>query len=269
MKKDLVILEFTSAAFTDLSIDLNNYDVDEANLSLIADTDFLYIGLYKSFKNLYIDVKDNTTPGTVKYEFFNGTTWEVLTVTDESKNLTRSGFVKWDIPSTWVATTVNGIKAFFIRATATIVVTLNGINMVFANDNDLKEHYRQINEYRDSDLSFIAMHQASRKDIIQAVRNSGKTKIDSIDGLIDDLTIWDFLDPEQLRNAATYLCLSKIFQGVSDNSEGKFMQLSNMFRKAYKNSLDTFLLTIDANDDGITDSSEQREATRKGRVVFT
>ena len=268
MIKDLTIFSHISSTFADISIDLNNYDVDEVALSLTADTDYVYTGLYKSFKNLYIDVKDNATPGDISYEYYNGTAWTSLTVVDETKNFTRSGFVKWDLPSDIASVEINGKTLYFIRFTGTIVVTLNGINMVFSNDNDLTGSYRSIMDYVGLDTSFIAYHQSVRNDIIQHIRNSGKTKISSVDGNIDDLIVWDFLRPEQLRNASKYLCLSKIFAGVSDNSEGKFLQLSRGYKKDYQAAIETFLLTVDTDDDGDESSSEQNDAVTVLRVEY-
>lgn len=268
MKKDLTIFSHISTSFSDISIDLNNYDIDEVAMTLVNATDFIYVGLYKNFKNIYIEVKENPTPGTISYEYYNGSAWVALTVTDETKNFTRSGYVYFDIPSDLVATTINSKELFYIRMTGNIVVTLNGINMVFSNDNDLKEHYRSIMDYVGTDSSFIAIHQASRKDIVQQIRNSGKTKISSIDGNLSDLNVWDFMRPDQLRNASTYKCLSKIFAGVSDNSEGKFLQLSRSFNKQYQSAIETFLLTIDSDDDGIESSSEQNGAVTVSRIVY-
>jgi len=266
--KDLRILSFIGASFTNISIEMNNYDVDDLNFDMTVDTDYIYSGLHKPFKNQYIGIESNDTPGAVKREYYNGTSWVDLAVVDGTVNFTRSGFVTWDLPSDWVATEIDGESLFYIRTTATIDVDIQGINMLFANDNDLREHYRNINEYLGSDTSYIATHQASKKDIIQKIRNSKKVKISSIDNTITDLTIWDFTRPEQLRNAATYLCLSKIFAGVSDNADGKFLQLSRSFRKDYKESVDTFLMNVDINDNGLEDTSEESESQNITRIVY-
>lgn len=265
--KNLIHLFDKGGVFSDLTLDLNDYDVDTSSLVMVNNTDFLYTGLYKKFKNLFVSIKENTVAGNLSFEYFNGTAWVALPIIDESRNYSRSGFIKWDLPDDWALATVNSKEMFFIRVTGDIEVEINGLNMVFANDNDLKEHYREINSYIGSDSSFIALHQACRKDIIQKIRNSGKTKVSSIDCTLTDLTIWDFMRPDQLRNAASYLCLSKIFAGVSDNSEGKFFQLSRTFRKEYKEAVDTFLMNVDFDDNGQEDSNEQSESVNITRIV--
>lgn len=256
-----------NGGFSDISLDLNNYDVDTSSLTLVDSVDYLYTGLYKTFKNLYVGINSNTVAGVLAYEYYNGTTWTSLKVKDESRNFSRSGFLSWDIPSDWAKTDVNGDSLFYVRLTGTIEVVLSGLNMILANDNDLKEHYRQIEDYLGADSSYIPLHQACKKDIIQRIRNSGKVKVSSISCALTDLTIWDFMEPGQLRNAAAYLCLSKIFAGVSDNSDGKYFQLSRTFRKEYKTAMDTFLLSLDFNDSGDKDTDEHSDSVNITRVV--
>jgi len=267
MNEDLKIFTEIGSAFSDISIDMNNYDIATNQIALVKDSDYLYVSLYKKFKNIYVSIKELVSVADTAFEYWNGAAWVALTVMDQSKGLSQSGFIYWEMPEDWAQTEVFAHNNYYIRATYNGDVTFNGINMLFSNDADLKEHYRQINDYLGTDASYIALHQASRKDIIQRIRNSGKTKLSSIDCTLTDLTIWDFTRPDQLRNAAAYLCLSKIFGGVSDNADGKFMNLSSMFRKEYVNAVDTFLLNVDINDNGKEDRSEQSEAVNITRIV--
>lgn len=265
--KNLTILTFNDpATFADVSIEMNNYDIDDVNYAMTNDQDYIYIGLYKNFKNIYIETVSQAIPNTVKFEYWDGAAWVKLNVLDETKSLSRPGFVTWETLLNEVE--INNISKFYIRMTGTVTGVLAGTNMVFANDNDLTEKYRQINDYLGDDSTFIALHQSSRKDIVQDIRNRGNVKVSSIDGSISDLTVWDFLRPGQLRNAAAYLCLSKIFAGISDSSDGKFFQLSNSFKKKYKESLETFLLTVDKADDGVEDGVDQYESVKRARIVY-
>lgn len=265
--KDLKALTFIGASFSDVSINLNNYDVNTLVISMTEGVDYLYFGLYKKFKNLFVGVESFTSSSDVAYEYYNGTTWESLEVFDETNSLENSGFVNWALPEDWAMTDVDSNNLFFIRVTATAELELNGVNMLFSNDNDLKEKYRNITEFLGNDKTFVAYQQSSRKDIIQEIKNSGNTKISSVDNVLEDLIVWDFLRPMQLRNASAYLCLSKIFAGVSDSIEGKFFQLSIDFEKKYRAALNTFLLTIDKNDDGEESAGESSDAISYTRVI--
>ena len=268
MKKDLYIFKNSGASYSDVSIDLNNFIVDSVALTLTTDSDFLTIGLYKQFRNLFIDVKENTLAGNVAFEYYNGTAWQSLDVIDETKSLSRSGFVFWELPTDIAKTTINNRELYFIRVNGTNNVELNGVNMLFSNDNDLVESYSSINDYLGGATSFIGYHQSARKDIVQYIRNEGHVKVSSIDGNIDDLNVWDFMRPEQLRSASKYLVLSKIFGGVADSMDGNFRGLSKDFKKDYENAIETFLTTIDDDDDGVEDDEEQNNSYKATRIVL-
>ena len=265
--RDLKLLTFIDASFSDVSINLNNYDVDSLALSLSTGIDYLYFGLHKKFKNLFIEVSAFTSSVDLIYEYYDGSIWKALDVIDETNNLERSGFISWELPTDWGTADVDSNNLFFIRVTATAVLELSGVNMLFSNDNDLREKYRNINDFKGGDLSYVAYQQSSRKDILQEIKNSGNTKISSIDNRLEDLTIWDFLRPQQLRNASAYLCISKIFSGLSDSIEGKYYQLAMDNEKKYRSALNTFLLTIDKNDDGEEDSAEANNAISHIRII--
>lgn len=263
--KDLKIFTLFSSTFSDVSMELNNYAVDQVAYSMIEDADYIFIGLYKNFKNIFVETVSQAIAGEISYEYYDGATWQELKVVDESKDFSRPGFISWS--QELFPTSINGQELYYVRITGDITGVLAGINMVFANDNDLSERYRDIAQYMGNDSSFIAYHQAAKKDMIQDIKNSGQTKVSSINGSLTDLTVWDFLRPEQVRVAAAYLCLSKIFAGVSDNSEGKFFTLSEGYEKDYSKALETFLLTIDRKDTGTEDLEDQNSSVKLCKVI--
>ena len=267
--EDLKILLFISSTFKDLSIDLNDYNVGNEQMTLVNGSDFIYLGLYKKFKNIYASIISSALTSEVSYEYYNGSSWISLSVRDESKDMAQSGFIKWDLPKDWVTNSVNNEELFYIRLSFDGDIDLNALNMLFSNDNDLTERYRDINEFLGNDTNFVALHQSSRKDIIQKIRNSGKAKVSSVDKSLSDVIIWDFLRPEQLREASAYLTLSKIFSNVSDNIDGKFYQLQMMYYKDYCSSVEVFLNTIDTDDDGEESKSEtNRQAITMTRIKY-
>jgi len=266
--RDMNTISFIGSVYSNDSINMNNYDVDSKSYVLTENVDYVYMGLDKPFSSIFVNVISNTTPGALSWEYYNGSTWISVDVTDESLDMSRSGFVQWEPKEDWNLVVVDGLEKYFVRFTGNIDVLLSGINMLFSNDNDLKETYRSINDYLGEDSSFVASHQSARNDLIQDIRNSGSTKISSITHRVDDINVWDFLKPYQLRAASKYLCLSKIFAGVSDNEDGKFMGLSKSYMDAYKNALDTFITTIDVNDDGKDSLVDDYESISRTRIKF-
>ena len=134
---------------------------------------------------------------------------------------------------------------------------LEMLNLVFADDNDLREVQRDIDRYLfTGDNSFIAYHYAARNEIVQSLRNSGYTTR-KLAGNSNDLTHWDILEPEQIRSAAKYLALSNIMFDVSANEQDKYYQKWRDYKANYAEAFKLYLLWLDKDDDGQLDASEQ------------
>jgi len=249
--KDLI----TKINGVNVSIDMNNYDEGIVDYTLVLDTSYIELELYKPFKNVFIEVTEQTLAGTVHFEYYNGTSWVDLDTTDYTKDLSKSGFLLWEQETSK------------IRLSGDITGKIAGINMVFANDSDLKIYYRAINDYLGQDSSFIALHQATRNDIIQKVRNTGNYKIE--DNKLLDITIWDFLNPFELRTAATYLCLSKIFSGISDSVDGKFAKLADNYYSDYLKAEQVFIKTIDVDNNGVESDTENYLSYQPTTLVWS
>jgi len=274
----LQVLHDDNTVFIDQTLNSFDYGRDDYSLELIAAEDFLYIGLYKPFAQIYVELKtDNTNANVFDAEFFDGTNFVNIddTFFDDTRGFTRSGFMTFDRnQEDWALTSVDGIEAFWIRLKPSVDhsvgTEIQGINIVFSDDQDLVEEYRNINQFRpSSDLSFILTHLAMRKKIIQMLRNSGKHKKiflnnnnpSSIPSQLDlielrDVTEWDLLDPSQLREASKLYVLASIFFNRSDNPTDKYYQLYKDFRDRAKESYELFFLSLDKDDDGLQDSDE-------------
>lgn len=141
-------------------------------------------------------------------------------------------------------------------------VEFMGLNLVFADDSDLKEEYENIEKYKKpSNSSFIGLHVSTRKDIVQLFRNRGHTKKE--DNVLKDINQFDFLSFDEIRRAAVYWALHKVFFNVSDDVQDKWNQLSMSYKKRAKSIIDVYKITLDANDDGQVQRSEKTQtATR-------
>ena len=88
--------------------------------------DAIYLGGNQKFKAVQFYL---TTPGvysnvTIAWEYWNGSAWATLTVTDETNGFTNTMEklleVTFTPPTDWAKTTVNGVEAYWIRAVATL-----------------------------------------------------------------------------------------------------------------------------------------------------
>lgn len=272
--RDLLHFFDDNSSFSDNSLDLNNYLQDDVSLSWVALEDAQYIGLYKPFYNLYFELTTAASASpSLSIEYWNGSAWSALSVRDETKDLSRSGFIRWDRELTdWAATTVNSESAYYIRLTASVdfTVTYRGINIVFANDNDLTaEQADVVTRYKASgDSSMIRYHVAARNEIIQSLRNSGYLTQQTLSENPNQITQWDLLDIDEPRQAAKFLALSKIWFDVSnetdDKSWQKYKENYSHFGSAYK----LFFQSLDSDDDGVQDQSEKMKM-RTLRILKT
>lgn len=260
--RDLKILTTDdNLSFNDVSIDLNNYLKDIVSVADASITIF-YVGLHKQFSKIYLEL-DSFYDGSGSFLFQANTSagLSALLVTDESKDLTRSGFVEWSKGDFWDLTTINGDEKYWLKITCNNVgaYSLKGLNIVFSNDDDLMKETSLISDRfkRTGEKSFINYHVASRDEMIQRFKNSGKVLKDSQNNIFE-ISQWDFNRPEQLREASKYLTLSKIFFDVSSEIDDKYYQKYTDYMSQFQKAFDLYLLSIDFNDDGRENENEKR-----------
>lgn len=244
--KDLYVIQDDNGVFNDYSRDAQDFLRDNFSLDFVALEDKLYIGLYKPFSDFYFELNSGTGK-TLTYKI-NGT---IITIDDDTKDFSRSGFVKFAKPESWTAETINGVEGYWLEITSNLdfIDDIQGLNIVYADDNDLRTEIRNIDILlAKGDTSFIAYHQGVREEIIQTLRNGGNLKMSGQE--VQELTKWDLLDIGEIKNAAKYLCLAKIFFDVSKNNEDKYYARFRDFQGMYGNAFDTYVLKIDNKDDG-------------------
>lgn len=269
---DLYVRHFDGASFTNLDLEASNYDKDDFTLNLETD-DFLYVGYSKPIFNLYNELKTaNTNSATLTVEYYNGTSWvDVPGLKDDSVGFTRSGFITWDNSiDDWGQNEIDTLTANWVRfstsANFSVSTELRGLNIVFADDFDLKEEFREVMSFLNpNDSTFIAYHQSTAKNIIQHFNNLGRTKtITLTDGskAASEINKWDLLKISQIREPAKFWCLAKIFFNISDDTDDKWFQLAEMYKKKALKSLELFILDIDKDDDGQLDNNERANFRR-------
>ena len=136
---------------------------------------------------------------------------------------------------------------------------MKGINLVFSDDNDLKEEYPSVmGMLPDGELSFINFHVASRKDILSYFRAQGKLieKADKNYVTTKKIDQFDLLDYEELRDASKFLTLSKILKWVSDANDDKWYQKAKDYEVKYSEKINAVNLSLDKDDDGKVDNNE-------------
>jgi hypothetical protein len=260
--KDLYLFHDDNGIFADYTKDSQDYLRDDFAINYTTIEDYIYIGLYKPFNKVFNELK---TPAladiNLSAEYYDGTAWQPLELNDDTKGFQRSGFIGWEKPADWTESTVNSQGAYYIRLSAdTFTSEIQGLNLVFSDDNDLKQEVRCIYDYlQGDDISFIAYHVSSRNDIVQTLRNGGNsTKKENADNF-ENLTKWDLLDSGEVRQAAKYLCLSKIFHDVSENIDDKQYQRAIDYAQKYGEAFKLYRLSLDKNDDGVADKEEKTQ----------
>lgn len=243
-----------------ISLDMESFTSDSLEISLPVGMS-IDIGYYKPINAIWIELTANTLVKQFALKHFNGTGFVQTTTTDHTKNLTRSGWIKWQRNlSNESKTNLHGKELYWYKlelvsaAIDPAVIEFEGINLVFSNDDDLNEEFPGISELLpDGSTSFINFHQSARKDIITHFRNQGKFVNATNPKNLDQ---WDLLDIGEVREASKFLTLSKIMQWRSD-SDDKFFQKHQDFLAKYGDKINLAFLSLDQNDDGIADDSEK------------
>lgn len=250
---------------TDISLLMENYSVDEFS-TLLLSTDEILIGYYKPINSMYLELgaDKNLNTSAMSLYYYNGTSFVTTpTLVDETKGFSRCGFIKWSRNLPNEKTTTEQAETMYwykIKVDVdTSILNLLGINLVFSNDNDLKEEYPSIMEMLpENEPTFIKFHVASRKDILSYFRAQGKLiKVnDKNYATSKKLDQFDLLDYEELRDASKFLTLSKILYWVSDSVDDKWHQKALKYEQKYGDKINLVNLSIDSNDDGKADNNE-------------
>jgi len=89
-----------------------------------SSSDFFYIGQGNdAFGSAYFTISQAAVDSGFAVQYWNGSAWTSLTITDGTSALTTSGTITFVPPTDWAQTTVNSQSRFWIRLSATSVTT--------------------------------------------------------------------------------------------------------------------------------------------------
>lgn len=256
-----------------INFDSSDYSREFADLSrdtiVLTLDDYIYIGYYKPFSATYFELSTDTveTP-TLTSEYYNGS-WSELTVIDDTKAFTRSGYMQWTNPTDWVKSTVASSSLYWIRLKPSVEfeVTFTGSTVLFSTDRELLTEFSAILDERFllNNASHVLTHLAVRNQMVQELRNKGFLKV--VSNQFVNLTPFDVLDVYEIREAATALALSKIFFNASDEVDDIWASKSKAYEDRYNKLFSLALLTLDTNDDGVKDSDDKKTNFKTVRMI--
>lgn len=118
---------------------LRGADVISSDLYLstqdTALTDILYLGQYDPFDQINTVLVTPGVGGSVAFQYWNGTAWSALTVTDATSGFTTDGQVYWVPPANWSRSTVTGsINGYWVRAVPSGYSTAPVIQRIYADN---------------------------------------------------------------------------------------------------------------------------------------
>lgn len=222
---------------SDLSNSLSDFNADTETITL-ANTEYIYISKSSRFNHIYVALATaSTVSNTISVEVYSGSEWLSIEAIDDTKGFTRDGFITINSEAIWNASTYSDFYGCHLRlsvAEDTSAMVVQAINILLSDDRELVKEFPAITQtdFKLGATSFNPIHQSVRDGIIQDLRNQGVRKID---GSIFDA--FDLVDIEEVRLAATYMALSKIFMNVSDNPEDNWRVKSVYYNELGKRTL--------------------------------
>jgi hypothetical protein len=245
----------------DISREQSRFEYLTSNVSIFYNT--LSIGFYKPVNSLYFNVIKNDVVKITNLKYFNGISFEDVTgLKDLTFGLSGPGFISWKNGQISEAKTeVEGVELYWYQVTVedSEPIDLRGIGPLFSDDYDLIGIYPTIlNHLPEGQNTFVRFHEEAARDIIIDLRRTGLV----INGRLTDaagrkqIDAFDLLDKEEVRDAAKYFALSKIFSWLSDSPGDKWENLASKYEAEAAGSL-TPLITLDQNDNGIIEDYEE------------
>lgn len=263
----LTVLHDDDSSFTDYSNQMVDY-LSNSVVMTVTTTDYIYIGYRKPFNATYIEMQTaNINPATMSVEYYDGTSYVDADYFDETNAMTRSGLVSWD-KSSMEESTVDGKSAYYVRFkldSDSSAMEIRGMNIVFSDDRDLKQEFFEIDDpglLPEGYDSHIPKHVAARNQIIQELRNRGNQKASGTNAVPTDINAWDLHDVFQIREAAMFLALSKIFFNLSDNVDDNWFRKFEEYNGKYKSAMSLYNLNYDENDNGVEEVNEKSNKYR-------
>lgn len=273
----------------DFSREVADFGRDSYSLTLKAG-DTLYVGFNKPINSFYVELSTaSAIDGTISItkETESQGTVAVEDLDDDTRNFQRSGFIQWDRdetsnPQVSSQPEVGMPEAFWLTLTTdtdTDPITIQGWNIVFADDQDLERIVPCITDaaFLQGKSSHILQHVSARDEIIQRFRNKGLTKrksnsqdrntdADQNTGNFELFQPWDLLDIHEVRQGAAFLAVSKIFFNLSDEPDDVWNQKSLFYRAEFEKQIEIAQASFDIDDDGRLEAGEGQRQIKFTRM---
>ena len=268
--------------YSDLSRDINDFQRNPQTIPM-ASTDFLYIGRLKAFSDLWVEiVTPSTASNTLTIQYLNSTAWQTIPWDlDDTQGFTRSGWIRWNRNAMSTTGSENSgtfnwitecrqlshkvLDALLVRQLfGAATPSVQGIGIVFSDDNALKREVPDVMRFLPNDPdnnivwnSWILTHISARDTIAQRLRSAGMVKIDTSTGYPVDFDEWDFFRIDQIKDAAKWLALARIFQNLSSTKGDIYDEKAGMYFVNYEDSWKVALLSLDFLNNGQENPGER------------
>lgn len=260
---------------SDLTESCSKMGDEEVSLTISAyATDALYIGYKKPVRNIFFEVSQALSSGIAKNcSIWNGTAWTSISSVDDTKNFNKSShlYLDGDQVTASVSKTINGLDLHWIKISfsGNGSVKFKGINCLFCNEYDLKQEEPAIAKFYPREIqSHIFSLLAATNFILRKINNSdGWYKC--TDGLIsnNDFTQFDVFFIDELRDAAVFYTLYKIFLNRSDETDDFYYQRATEYLGRFNDQFKLWqgrMVTLDRDGDGIVSQDEKNKSIQMG-----
>ena len=262
---------------SDKSKEINPFGI-EYSMTLTS-TGHLDIGFTKPINQIFVEIKTaNTNNSTISIQKHNGTTWVNTECLDQTNGFKKSGFIFFNEDDQATKLNHNGIDQYWLRlkvSANTSAVLLNGINLVFCNLDDLRMEEPSIEKFYPREISsHIFSMVAARDYILRRINNSQPYAyyLLSINALaaqryvdVRNFNQFDIFDVNEIRDAAVFYTLHKIFSNRSDEQNDVYKQKADDYLAKFESSFKLWQgrkLTIDIDNDGGETATDKNASIR-------
>lgn len=271
--KDMLTVLHDASGIEDYSPVAADFTRDEFSFTVLGG-EHIYLGLDKPFGASYVCLTTpSTNPRTMSAQFWNGSSWVAVSyLRDETQGLTRSGFLFWD-KSKMQKSAVGGKEKFYVRISLnndSTEITFRGINLVLADDVSLRSNFPPIigsDMYPVGESSHILTHVSARDEILMELRKRYQKHRPDSEIVWEMINVWDLIDIFELREAACYLALAKIFFNLSDNPEDHWYKKYTHWSNKYQAAFEVAYLSIDKDGDGKDDIEEVQQHKNSASLI--
>jgi hypothetical protein len=264
LRTRLYVIYSDGVVETDFSHDAQDFSRDSFDIQLTTD-DFIYVGYKKPINALYMAMTTpNTVASSLTVEYYSESGWSALETSEDTRGLTRNGFITWERVTDSAEIAVAGKAQHWVRIAANDdidQVTFQAISLVLADDQDIAKEMPTLLDtcfYPQGQSSHILQHVATRNYIMSRLRYKGYIKWDENNDH-QNINMWDILDIYEFRQAATYHAISQIYFAISDDPEDHYWAKYEEYEKKFDQAFNNGLTTIDLDDDGKVDNAEKRQ----------